>query len=385
MRGFHQLIDAYNQSSSLSSEQLAAVARACWALGADDPQLFKDALKAFDEAIAADPDNIDARVGLVSLFLEKYNRTDAATAAEGGAGPQPVAPRSPPGHGARARCGRRPRMLETLERSLKVNPAFEPARVFLAEVRLDQEDYEAAARESRRCSPTTPLPCPRSPPWPRRVTSRAMHRAYEDARRRALALGPRNAELYNRLAELSARNRLYRQAADFAQQAVALDPRTWRGPGHPRPQPAPPGQVAEGRTSLEASFKGDPYNVWIKNTLDLLDTFPNTRRRGPSTSRSSCTARKPRCSRPYTAELAEDAYAHLSARYGYRPDGPVRVEVYPITRLLRAHGGPGRPGRPGRVLRPRARHRLARPRARSDSSTGARPCGTRSRTRSRSA
>ena len=64
MRGFHRLIDAYNQASSLSSEQLAAVARACWDLGADDPQLFKDALKAFDEAIAADPDNIDARVGL---------------------------------------------------------------------------------------------------------------------------------------------------------------------------------------------------------------------------------------------------------------------------------------------------------------------------------
>jgi len=32
MRGFHRLIDAYNQASSLSSEQLAAVARACWTL-----------------------------------------------------------------------------------------------------------------------------------------------------------------------------------------------------------------------------------------------------------------------------------------------------------------------------------------------------------------
>ena len=33
------------------------------------------------------------------------------------------------------------------------------------------------------------------------------------------------------------------------------------------------GQISEGRASLENSFKGDPYSVWVKNTLDLLDTY----------------------------------------------------------------------------------------------------------------
>ena len=33
------------------------------------------------------------------------------------------------------------------------------------------------------------------------------------------------------------------------------------------------GMIDEARTSLERSFAGDPYNVWIFNTLDLLDTF----------------------------------------------------------------------------------------------------------------
>ena len=35
------------------------------------------------------------------------------------------------------------------------------------------------------------------------------------------------------------------------------------------------GQIADGRKSLETSFAGDPYNVWVKNTLDLLDTYKN--------------------------------------------------------------------------------------------------------------
>jgi tetratricopeptide (TPR) repeat protein len=274
MRGFHRLIDAYNQASALSSEQLAAVARACWALGADDPQLFKDALKAFDEAIAADPDNVDARVGLTSLFLEKYNRSDAATAAK------EALDRNPSHPGALLAMARvldadgAPGMLETLERSLKVNPAFEPARVFLAEVRLDQEDYEAAARESERVLADNPASLPALSALAAARHFQGDAARYEDARKRALALGPRNAELYNRLAELSARNRLYRQAADFAQQAVAMDPRTWRGLGILGLNQLRLGKVTEGRASLEASFKGDPYNVWIKNTLDLLDTFP---------------------------------------------------------------------------------------------------------------
>ncbi len=60
MAGFDRFIDYYNTSPSLSSNELAAVGEACRYLGVDDPQLFKDALKAYDEAIAADPKNIEA-------------------------------------------------------------------------------------------------------------------------------------------------------------------------------------------------------------------------------------------------------------------------------------------------------------------------------------
>lgn len=329
MRGFHRLIDAYNQAASLSSEQLAAVARACWALGADDPQLFKDALKAFDESIAADPDNVDARVDLASLFLEKYNRTDAASAAK------EALDRNPSHPGALLAMARvldadgAPGALEMLERSLKVNPAFEPARVFLAEVRLDQEDYAAAALESERVLADNPSSLPALSTLAAARHFQGDEAGYDATRKRALALNPRAAELYNRLAELSARNRLYREAADFAQQAVALDPRTWRGLGILGLNQLRLGAIEPGRQSLEASFKGDPYNVWIKNTLDLLDTFPRYKETRSEHFQILLHGKEAALLAPYTAELAEDAYAHLSARYGYRPEGPVRVEVYP--------------------------------------------------------
>src|SRR5687768_17036894 len=53
-RIFDSFIDDYNNASArLTSKQLTAVGIALRHLGDRDPQLFKDALKAFDEAIAA--------------------------------------------------------------------------------------------------------------------------------------------------------------------------------------------------------------------------------------------------------------------------------------------------------------------------------------------
>jgi len=66
MKEFDHFIDVYNKSggSSLNSEELVAVARAVEYLGATNPQLFKDALKAYDRAISEDPNNLDAKIRL---------------------------------------------------------------------------------------------------------------------------------------------------------------------------------------------------------------------------------------------------------------------------------------------------------------------------------
>ena len=61
MVGFDWFIDFYNSAASADSEQLTAVGVACSYLGIDEPQLFHDAVRAFEEAIAADPGNPEPR------------------------------------------------------------------------------------------------------------------------------------------------------------------------------------------------------------------------------------------------------------------------------------------------------------------------------------
>jgi tetratricopeptide (TPR) repeat protein len=329
MAGFARLVQAYNHSARLSSDQLTAVAIACRHLGDDDPQMFKDALKAFDEAIAADPDNVDARVGLVELFLDKYNGKDAAVAAREALERAPGNPRVLLTMARVLDQEGAPGVTEAIEKSLKANPALSDAHVFRAEVLLDQEDAAGAAREAETALATNPASVPAISVLAAARLREGDRPRFEEARRKALALNPRNVELYDRLADASAHNRLYREAADFAQQAVLLDPRAWRGFGILGLNQLRLGRIEEGRKSLEASFAGDPYNVWIKNTLDLLDTFPKYRETKTAHFQILLHGKEADLLAPYVSALAEDAYAHLSERYAYRPPGPVRIEVYP--------------------------------------------------------
>jgi tetratricopeptide (TPR) repeat protein len=131
------------------------------------------------------------------------------------------------------------------------------------------------------------------------------------------------------VAEVCVRNRLYAEAVDFASQAVALDPRSWRGFGVLGLNQLRIGQIEAGRKSLEASFAGDPYNVWIKNTLDLLDTFPQYVETRTAHFHLLVHGKESALLAPLVGDLAEDAYARLAERYRFKPAVPIRIEVYP--------------------------------------------------------
>src|SRR3712207_2109226 len=152
--------------------------------------------------------------------------------------------------------------------------------------------------------------------------------AFEAAAQPARELGPRGAELYAKVAELIARVRSYREAADLARQGVALDPKSWRGRSVLGMNLLRLGQIEEGRRELEAAFKGDPYDVWTKNTLDLLDTYKDYDVVTSGRFQFLVEKKESELLAPYLAELAEEAYAKLAARYAYTPRGPVRIEVY---------------------------------------------------------
>ena len=147
-------------------------------------------------------------------------------------------------------------------------------------------------------------------------------------RQRALALNPNDADLFTTLAELSAQVRLYRAAADFAKQAVALDAKDWHAWSVLGMNQMRLGQIADGRKSLEPSFGGDPYNVWVKNTLDLLDTYKNYDLVSSEHFQFMIEKTESPILSVYLKDLAEQAYATFAKKYAYTPPPPIRIEVY---------------------------------------------------------
>jgi cellulose synthase operon protein C len=327
---FDRFIDVYNRSTSLGARDLVAVGNAVRYLGLREPQLFQDAVMAFDDAIAADPSDIEPHIRIGELFLEKYNSTEAQSALRSALERNQRNPRALLGLArTQAFDGDRGRAVETVRAALEINPNLVPARVFLARMLLEAEEYDEVEAELRRALEVEPTSLEALSAVAALHFVRGDQRRYEEARDQVRALNPRYAGLLTTTAEIAAQQRRYAEAAALAEEALRIDGRAWDAHGILGLNQFRLGRIEEARASLERSFEGDPYNVWIKNNLDLLDTFVNYEVRTVGGLQFMLHRDEADLLLPYLAEAATAAHADLVARYGDRPRGPVRVELYP--------------------------------------------------------
>lgn len=329
LRDLDGFIDVYNnRKRSLTSEELMAVGTACRYLGVTNPQLFKDALKAYDEAVARDSTNQEAQLRAAELFLEKYNSADAKSMIAALLAKNPRHPRALLASARIAYFDGSGAAGDVVRRSLAVNPNAAPARAFLGTILLDAEDFAAAAREAEQALATDSTLVEGLSVLASARYLRGDQAGFDAARRRALAQNPRAADFFTDLAQSAARNRLYARAVDLAREGVVADSTSWRAYGVLGMNQLRVGAMADGRKNLERAFAGDPYDVWIKNTLDLLDTFKDYRETTSPRFRFIIEGKESNLLSTYMRELAEAAYDSLAARYQYRPPTPIRLEVY---------------------------------------------------------
>jgi tetratricopeptide (TPR) repeat protein len=327
---FERLIAAYNAERARSASDLIAVGRACRLVGASNPDAFKDALKAFDEAASQDTTH-EARLLTGELFLEKFNGTDARTAFESVLSENPNHPRALLGL-ARARDFDGERGVPDLvEAALKVAPDFVEARAFRSSLSLSLEDAPSARTEAAAALAVNPasidaLGALAAAEYISRDTP-----AFTETRTKAQSLFPKSGELLVTVSEAAARNRLYREASQLAAEALTLDAGSWAALASLGQNQLRLGEIDAARKSLERSFALDPYNVWVKNTLDLMDTFTNYSVIDTEGGRFRLFLDRKEAGllAPAMTALAEEALGKLSIRYGYSPKGAIRIEAYP--------------------------------------------------------
>ncbi len=292
----------------------------------------KDANEAFDQAEKAEPGSVRTLLYRAELYLEKYD----------------------PGHAE-----------EVLTEALQIAPHHPEANMLLAEVRLAQAfDFDEAERLARVALAQNPKLThayfvlagiavrdqdlvtadryvseglrgnPRALPL---LSMRAVvrflaedPRGFEQQKAAILALNPEYTRLYSIVGEFADWEHRYDEIVVLMKEAVALDAKDARAEGELGFNLIRSGDDADGVAALGRSFRMDPYNVRVFNTLEMYEQV---------IAKDYVTVSHPRFAIRYKAserdlleryvpDLLGRAFDTMQKSYGFTPQTPVGVELY---------------------------------------------------------
>src|SRR6266540_926483 len=335
---FQSFVKYYEEEDVSDAEALALVARALTHL-----ERYKDANDVYLEAIAADEECIEAQLGGGELYTEKYNYKEAAEFLNDALKINPNSARGRLAVAANKRIEGGDEMNAALTQALKINPNYVEAKTFAAAIDLEAERFQSAAKlidEALKINPNS-------------LEAHSLRAAmfwlqdkqgdFNNEVKTTLGVNPRYGSLYETVAHFATQTRRYSESVTFLNEALKLSPDQWSshlalGMGLLRM-----GKIEEGRAAVEKSFEGDPFNIWAKNTLDLLDAMKEYRETKHGDFVIKADAKESDVLAPYAAELLDEAKAKLSAKYKFTPRAPIAVEIFPNHEdfAVRALGLPG--------------------------------------------
>jgi tetratricopeptide (TPR) repeat protein len=319
---YESFVKYYTEKDPQSTSELTWIARALVHL-----ERFQDANDMYRAAIEADSGNIDAQLGAAELFTQKYNYADAAQFLQDALQINPNSARAHLDVALNKRLEGGEEQQSALSRALAVNANYVDAIALKAALALDAGQLETATAEIDKALKINT----RSPEL---HSLRAAHlylqdRDFEPEVAATLAISPRYADLFNTLAHYATNTRRTEQAAAFSRRAIAVSPNNWDAHLGLGMALLRMGQMEQGRAEVETAFKGDGFNVWAKNTLDLLDTMAefHESKRGMFIVKTSVQERDVLSN--YALDLVEEASNKLTTKYKFTPKGPIVVEIFP--------------------------------------------------------
>ncbi|HKG60922.1 MAG TPA: tetratricopeptide repeat protein [Pyrinomonadaceae bacterium] len=318
---YESFVTFYTDHDPQAARELTLIARALVHL-----ERYQDANDMYRSAIEADSNYLEAQLGAAELFTQKYAYGDAALFLDDAF---KINPNSARVFLAVARNKRLDGDAETtaaLTKALAINPNLVEAIALKAGMALEASRMDEASAEIDKALKINP----------RSLEAHSLRAAmlylqdkdYEPEVAATLAIGPKYGELYNTLSHYATITRRTEQAAQFARRATEIWPRLWDAHLNLGMALLRLGQMDTGREAVEKAFKGDPFNVWAKNTLDLLDSMRDFKetKRGPFIIKAS--AQESDVLSPYAANLLEEAAAKLTAKYRFTPKGPIIIEIF---------------------------------------------------------
>lgn len=318
---YQSFVKYYTDNDPESAHELTVIARALVHL-----ERFQDANDMYRSAIEADSNYLEAQLGAGELFTAKYNYGDSAAFLSDALRINPNSALAYLNVARNKRLQGGEEMAAALARALAINPNLVEALTLKAALALEAGRHDEASTEIEKAL---------------KVNSRSLEahslraamfylqdKDFEPEVAATLAIGPKYGEVYNILAHYATITRRTEQAAQFARRAIQVAPRLWAAHLNLGMALLRLGQMEEGRAEVEIAFKGDPFNLWAKNTLDLLDSMRDFKETKRGAFIIKASAQESDVLAPYAAGLLEEAAAKLTSKYRFTPKGPIIVEIF---------------------------------------------------------
>lgn len=279
---------------------------------------WEDANAAFRAAVRSDPKNPALRVRWGLLLLERFNPGEAADLFQEALELEKDYPPALLGLARVAAERMDPKAAELCRKALEKDPSKAEARELLANVLLEDGDFEAAAAEAGKLGPQ---------PGGQAVLATIALLRDEDASAALAAMG-RHAPGYARIARHLVLNRRYEEGIEYYRKALEIDPEFHAARSELGINLMRVGRDAEARRELETAYEAGYRNAPTANSLKLLDTLARFEvvRRPRFVLRLDRS--ESRLLAPYFEREIERALDAYEKKYGFRLPGPVQVEAY---------------------------------------------------------
>ncbi|MEZ4699333.1 MAG: tetratricopeptide repeat protein [Rhodothermales bacterium] len=318
---FGAIYRRYKNNELTTAEELGVGALAAARIGE-----FRDANEAFRLAYRIEPGHIENLYWWAELFREKYNDADAVRTYEEALTLNPhYAPlytglaRATNGFEAREQYARK---------ALAENPLSVDAYSILAGLAIVDGLFTEAETSALRALDIDSTSIEALGHLASSYYLQGDTVRYAEVERRALAINPRAGEFYLTLAHNSEMKFRYPDAVDFSLAAVQTDRRNPKAYAQLGTSLLRLGRSQEARRYLDFSFERDPFNVFVGNTLELLDEYENFALLDSEHFRLLIHASESDVLGPSILALAEEAYVDLRLRYPYTPAGKIFLEAY---------------------------------------------------------
>jgi tetratricopeptide (TPR) repeat protein len=318
---YETFVKHYTDKDPATARELTLVARALVHL-----ERYQDANDMYRSAIEADSNYLEAQLGAGELFTEKYAYGDAALFLDDAFKINPNSARAFLDLARNKRLDGDAETSAALAKALSINPNLVEAISLKAAIALEASQLDDASAEIDKAL---------------KINSHSLEahslraamlylqdKDYEPEVAATLAIGPKYGGVYNTLSHYATITRRTEQSVQFARRATEISPRLWDAHLNLGMSLLRLGQMETGREAVEKAFKGDPFNIWAKNTLDLLDTMRDYKETKSGSFIIKAAAQESDVLTPYAASLLEEAAAKLTAKYKFTPKGPVIIEIF---------------------------------------------------------